>query len=197
MNRQILMGIISIFAVVGLVGGLAVAYFSDIGTSTDNVFASGTFNLKLGNSAPASSDNVSATWTGSGMAPGGTGITSTLYLRNSGTVPGDHVHFKATNTLTDNPDAEDLGPMARHLEITSLVYSGTPVSVPETNGNGYADLEDLQSVGDGITLGSLTDLNVDHALVMTVRLNSDVNDTYQGDSVSTVFTSTLHQNAGQ
>jgi hypothetical protein len=133
------------------------------------------------------------------MAPGGTGVTATLNLENTGTVAGDHIHFKATNTPTDNPAAEDLGSMSKHLEVTVMTYDAVNILplFTDSNGNGHIDLEDLQSGSDGVNIGALTNLNSNHPLVMTVRLDSATDNTYQGDQVSTVFTATLHQNASQ
>lgn len=197
MNKKIFLSAASILTALALIAGATYAYFSDVGTSSNNVFASGTFDLKLTDDNQTALDNVSETWTGTNMAPGGTAVTADLKFKNSGTVAGDHVHIKATNTPTDNGDAEDLGPMAKHLQITAITYDGNPVTVPDTNGNGHADLQDLDVAAPGIKLGSLTDLNTDHTLHMSVQLDSDADNTYQGDQVVTVFTATLDQNASQ
>src|SRR5260221_8059492 len=147
MNRKIILSAMSILTSLALVSGAAFAFFSDAGTSTGNVFASGTFDLKLTDDNEIAVDNVSATWTGTNMAPGGTPITATLNLENTGTVAGHHVDFKATNTPTDNAPAEDLGSMAKHLQITTMTYDGTNILplFTDTNGNGHIDLEDLQA----------------------------------------------------
>ncbi len=195
MNGKIALSGLSILASLALIGGATFAYFSDVGASNNNVFGAGTFDLKLTNNNEPALDNVSATWNGSDMAPGGAIVSATLNLKNSGTVAGHHVHLKATNTISDSGNDENLGPMSRHLKITTLTYDGNDVlsSVTDKNGNGQPDLEDLQTAGDGIIIGSLTDTGSDHPLVMGVQLDSEANNTYQGDSVTSVFTVTLHQ----
>lgn len=199
MNRRIILSLISIVSAVSLLGGAAYAFFSDVGTSTNNSFASGTFDLKLTDASQTALDDVSETWTGTNMAPGGATVSATLSLRNSGTVAGDHVHFKAANTPTDVAPTEDDGTMAKHLEVTVMTYDAVNILplFTDYNGNGHIDLEDLQSGGDGVNIGALTDTGVDHPLVMGVRLDSATNDTYQGDSVNSTFTATLHQDASQ
>lgn len=199
MNSKIVLSLASIFASVAIVGAATYAYFSDQATSTGNTFTSGTFDLKLTDNNQGPTDTVDTTWSSNNMAPGTNPVTATLWFRNSGTVNGDHVHFKAANTPTDTGTAEDLGPMDKLLEITAMTYDAGDIlpSISDSNGNGIKDLDDLESAGDGVQIGSLTDLNTDHALVMTVQLYSSANDTYQGDSVSTVFTATLHQNSSQ
>lgn len=199
MNTRIALSTLSILAALGLMGGAAFAFVSDAGDSTENTFATGSFDLQLTDNNQGPQDNVDTTWNGTNMAPGGTAISAVLNFRNSGTITGNHIHFKATNTPTDVGNAEDLGPMQRLLRITSMEYDGSSILglVPETNGNGFPDLEDLQSGGDGITLGLLNDLNSDHLLNMAVQLDSSADSTYLGDSVSTIFTATLHQDVSQ
>jgi len=102
MNRSIWLSILSIFAVVALVGGLTLAYFSDVGTSTTNTFAAGTFNLELTDNNQGPADTVDTTWNSTSMAPGTNPVTATLDFQNSGTVAGDHLHFKAANGNNSN-----------------------------------------------------------------------------------------------
>ncbi len=203
MNRNIALSALSVLTTFALIGGATFAFFSDVGTSTGNTFSAGTLDLKLTDDNESAVDNVSTTWVGSNLAPGGPGVTATLNFQNTGTVPGDHVHFKAANTLTDAASAETpvaVGNMMQALQITAMSYDGGDIllSLPDGNGNGIRDLDDLSMVaGDGMSLGSLSNLSANHALVMTVVLHSSVDNTYQGDSVGTVFTATLHQNASQ
>lgn len=198
-NRKIFLSGLSILSALSIMAGATFAFFSDSGTSSGNIFSSGTFDLKLSDNNETVVDNVSATWSASDMAPGGATVSATLNLRNSGTVAGDHVHFKAANTVTDNPASENDGSMAKHLAVTSMTYDAVNILplFSDTNGNGRIDLEDLEAVGDGVNIGGLTNLGVDHPLVMGIWLDADTNNTYQGDSTSTIFTAALHQNAAQ
>jgi len=193
------MGGITILSTLVLIGGGAYAFFSNTGTSAGNVFAAGTLDLKLTDDNEPAADDVSLTWNGADMVPGGASVSATLYLKNSGSVPGDHAHIKAAHNPTDVAATQDQGTMASHFKILSLTYDGGDILplLGDDNANGYKDLEDLEDGGDGLKVGSLTDLNVNHPLVMSVQLADDVDNTYQGDSVSTVFTVTLHQNSSQ
>jgi len=81
-----------------------------------------------------------------------------------------------------------------------MSYDGPSIlaSVPDANGNGIKDLDDLESVSDGMQIGALTDFApLNHTLSMTVQLHSSADISYQGDNISTIFTATLHQNASQ
>src|SRR3989344_3318846 len=103
MNRSIWLSILSIFAVVALVGGLTLAYFSDQGTSNNNVFGAGTMDLALSDDTPETDqDNVTASFGGSNLGPGNCTGTSQLRVKNLGTVSGDHVEIAVVNNVTDN-----------------------------------------------------------------------------------------------
>jgi predicted ribosomally synthesized peptide with SipW-like signal peptide len=207
-NSRILLSAASIAAAGALMVGATFAFFSSTATSTGNVFAAGTFDLRLTDDNQGPADTVDTTWNSSNMAPGTNPVTASLKFRNTGTIAGDHVHFKAANTVTDNGTGESIGAMDSLLEITAATYDtdgdgvGLPpanilASIPDTNGNGWKDLDDLESLSDGMQLGALTDISVDHTLSMTVQLKSTADNTYQGDSVGTVFTGTLHQDVSQ
>ncbi len=190
----------SIMTSLSLATGAAFAFFSDTGTSTGNSFATGSFDLRLSDNNETALDNISGTFNSSTMAPGANPVTATMQLRNSGTVAGNNVHLRAANTVTDAGDAENLGAMSSLLQITVATYDGADILplIVDLNSNGIKDLNDLElAPGDGPQVGLLTDTGPDHPLVMTVQLHSTANNTYIGDSVSTVFTATLHQDASQ
>ena len=85
------------------------------------------------------------------------------------------------------------------LEITAASYDGADILplIPNSNANSIKDLDDLEAAGVGPQIGALTNLNLDHSLTLTIRLHSSADSTYQGDSVATTFTATLHQDATQ
>ena len=70
MNRSILLSILSIFAVVGLVGGVTFAFFSDTETSSDNLFSSGTLNMQLSKDNSTFTESVTGSVGGLALDPG-------------------------------------------------------------------------------------------------------------------------------
>jgi spore coat-associated protein N len=191
MNKRILLSSISIFSSLALVTGGTFAFFSDSGTSTGNVFAAGTLILKLTDNNETAQDNVTASFGRSGLLPGDS-VTGTLEFQNTGTVAGDHIEIDVGNT-----NSEPLVPLDRKLQITALTYDGGSIlaQVTDTNGNGYPDLGDLDTLGlDNL---ALTDRNTLHTLSMTVQFRDDAGDEYQGDTVSSSWTVTLNQHPTQ
>lgn len=192
MNRSILLSILSIFAVVALVGGLTLAYFSDQGTSNDNVFAAGTLDLRLSDDTPETDqDNVSASFGGTAMSPGSS-VTGQLRLKNFGTISADHAEVVITNTNSDG-----VNPLDKVLELTTLNYDSLSVlaQLSDSNSNGIIDLDDLEALGlDNL---ALPNLGTNHPLDLTVRMRSTAGNEYQGDSVDSDWTITLNQDAGQ
>lgn len=176
-----------------LVGGVTYAFFSDTATSTGNTFSAGTLDLKLSDLNESVLDTISASWTGSDMAPGGSAVSGTVQLRNTGTVLANHAEVQAANTCTDVS-----GDMDEYLEITSLSYDGGSIlgALADSNLNTYKDLNDLTVVNalDGL---ALADLNINHPFVMGVRLHSSTPDAYQGESCTSDLTFTLNQDTTQ
>jgi predicted ribosomally synthesized peptide with SipW-like signal peptide len=209
MNPRILTSGMTILAVVAAVSGMTYAFFSDSGTSSANVFGTGTFDLKLSDDNEANAENVTATWNNTSLVPGGTPVDATLKLKNSGTVDGNNVHVALANTNSDTTH-----PMDKFMKITTLEYDSNgdgdfldagenilPL-ITESNANGFADLADWAAlVGSHSIPGSikldLTDHSVDHKLHMVVGLDSSATNDQQGDTVTSLFTATLHQDASQ
>jgi predicted ribosomally synthesized peptide with SipW-like signal peptide len=204
--------------IISVVGVLTVrattAVWSDSAQSTGNVFQAGTLNLKLTDSDETQLDNVTLTWNGAEMTPGGATATASLLVRNTGNPAADHVHFDVTsNTISEGAGAGSgsANPMDANLTITVLTYDGVSILgfLNDGNGNGRKDLDDWETLAaagigdhDGTLLPAdgtlpLSDLNTDHTLLMTVQLASSAPNENQGDSVTTVLTAGLHQIDGQ
>ena len=204
MNKSILLSLISIFAVVGLVGGLSFAYFSDQGTSTDNIFASGTLILKLANGAGSDQNDVTATWSGSNMEPGDSTTVGTLNLKNTGTVVGSHVDIAFANSNTGS-----VNPLDEVMWVTTLTYDGTDLltglntSTPNTYGlidtNDSSHLELSELAAQDLVQHNLALINKDiaHPLVMQLEMSPYAGNDYQGGSVTTDLTVTLQQDVSQ
>ena len=182
-----------------LVGGSLVAvgtraYFRQQGEVKSNVFSAGTLSLKLN-----SAETAEAVWNIPAGAPGES-IGGTVNIRNDGNVEADHIEIQASNEV----EGADAIPLDTVLEITVLTYDGVSIldQVADRNSNGIKDLDDLEPVPPGNEPAldglALTDLGVDHPLVMTVQFNPLLTvSEHQGDSVETTLTVTLNQVAAQ
>lgn len=96
---------LAVIAMVAAVGTMAtVSYFSDSAISTSNSFMAGTLDLKLSDELNGTySNSITGTFDMSDMAPGGAGVTGIVYLKNTGTVPGDHIRIASVvNTPSDH-----------------------------------------------------------------------------------------------
>ena len=195
-NRRIIASGLSIVSALAVMGGATFAFFSDTGTSSNNVFAAGSLDLQLSNDASTYSDSVTATFGGSNLAPGQCLSADALNLKNNGSVAADHAEVAVSNLVTDagsnaNPD------MDSYLRFQVLNYDGgSEVSIPDSNVNGYRDIADLQASG-GLDNLSLTDINTNHALNVQVCLDASAPSEIQGDQVDSTFTVTLNQDASQ
>lgn len=191
-NRRIAISAISIATALTMLAGSTFAFFSDTAASNGNSFAAGSLDLKIGTANPAASDSISAVFTSTAMIPGGTPGSATIHLLNSGSVAGNKLYFKAGNLGGVDNNTDQPIPMARLINVT-LTYDGVPVVIPDANLNTRADLDDIALGGNGLQIGILTNLGVDHTLVMTAGLDSSADNPYVNDSVTADFTATLTQ----
>jgi predicted ribosomally synthesized peptide with SipW-like signal peptide len=89
------------------------AYFTSTKTSAGNVFTTGTLNLQLADNDEGWGNGVTATWASpSGWAPGDN-VTSSIYLRNTGSVAAEAV-YAYWNNLVDNDGLSNV------IEVTWL-----------------------------------------------------------------------------
>jgi len=189
MNKKIALSLLSIVSALAIVGGATFAFFSDSGTSTQNVFSSGTLDLKLSDDTPEIiQDDVTASFGASDLAPGDCTEAQELRLRNSGTVNGNHVDITASNSD---------GTFAAFLRIDSLTYDSVDVTGNITenggDGNSFLDLVDWTNDSDGLHNLGLTDLDTDHPLSIVVCLDESAGNSEQGGSDTLNLTATLRQ----
>lgn len=207
-NRKIAMSAVSILTALSLAGGAAFAFFSDSGSSTDNVFNSGTLVMALSDNNETNEVDVSGTW-GLASAPGDT-FAGDLKIKNTGSVPADHIELKFANTVTpagSPPGSTETDPLDRVIEITLFEWDSdgngvTDLTIPITdvNGNGIKDLEDLeiQVADDFDNLAFWGTQGADHILKIEGRLHPTMAiDEHQGDSVSMNLDVTMNQDASQ
>ena len=211
MNTRITFSLISIFAVLAMVGGATYAFFSSTASSTGNTFSSGTMTLLLDDADQLTpTPAVSGSVTFANASPGDS-TSGFISLHNGGTTPFAEVEFGADTTVTNDPaPASD---MATKLNMTVVVDDGTPdtacvngtdvtSAIDTAVGNGGAPLM-LSEFDDGgtDTYDSLTSTNLaageTRNVCFTVEFDESADNDYQGDAVSTTFTFEAHQNASQ
>lgn len=208
MNSKIAMSAISIMASLTIMGGATFAFFSDSGSSTGNVFNSGSLVMALSDDNQTNEVNVSGTW-GLASAPGDT-FSGDLKIKNTGSVPANHIELKFTNTVTDAlslPGSDGSTPMDRVIQITLFEWDSdgdgvTDLTIPITdaNSNGITDLDDLENqvADDFDNLAFTGTQGNDHILRINGRLHPTLAvDQHQGDSVSMVLDVTMNQDASQ
>ena len=163
--KKILISLLAIALVIGLVGAGVTAFFSDTGTSTANTFTTGTLVLQLADADEGWADGVWATWASpAGWAPGES-FTSTLSLKNTGSVGAHAVYENWTNLV----DPNGLSNWIQVTEISDSIpwsggtnlpygdnYVGNWIIHPiDLNDDGKLSLYELASWGDWkVTSGS-------------------------------------------
>lgn len=209
-NSRILLAAATILAAVALVVGATFAFFSDVGTSSDNIFNSGTLDMLLTDDNETDQDSVSGTW-GLASAPGDT-FDESLFIKNSGSVAANHVELKFNNTVTEAssvPGTTATTPLDTVIEITAFEWDSDANGSTETdllggvvdnNSNGIIDLDDLETQladdFDNLSFGGTQ--SADHGLRIAGRLHPTLTvNEHQGDSVDMDLTTTMNQDASQ
>ena len=195
MNTKIALSGLSIFAALALVGGATFAFFSDEGTSNNNVFASGTLDLKLSDdTTETDQDTVTASFGGINMGPDDCTPSQQLRVKNSGSVAGDHIEIAVVNNVTDvSPDASP--DMDTFLRLDTFNYDSNPISITDSNSNGFSDLDDLKT--NGVDDLALANTGSNHNIDLVVCLDDSAGNDIQGDSVDSDWTITLNQDSSQ
>jgi predicted ribosomally synthesized peptide with SipW-like signal peptide len=213
MNKKILLRSVSLFFSLALLAGATFAFFSDEGTSNDNVFAAGTLDMLLSDDNETDQDDVSGTW-GLESAPGDI-FSDDLLIKNSGDVDADHIELQFENAVTEatsGPGTDATTPMDTVIEITALDWDSDGDAATDTdllalvtdlNGNGIIDLDDLENTDvdppidfDDVAFGGTQ--GADHTLHMEGELDGDLaTNEHQGDEVSMDLTVTMNQDASQ
>jgi len=182
---------IALLLLVGMAGIGSWAFFNDVETSTGNVLAAGTLDLKTDDA-----DGISQTLLASNMAPGDTVGPETIVLKNSGSLPGASLDLSFTYVESDsspNPADMSANATAAVIEVTTLNYGSSSIlgSVNDNNSNGYKDVEDLytSNLTGQSGINSLSTKNFE----ITVQLRSDVNKNFQADGIDITMTFILNQ----
>ena len=208
--KKILGLTIAALLIIGMVGGGTWAYFSDTETSTDNTFTAGTLDLKLQDDDESATDGVTASWFNDNMAPGDSEV-GWVDLWNSGTLDAHHVEISFANTVTDVVTTGNDDDISDSMNVTAMSYGATDllalsagafvntdIEAADVNDDQIITLDELDSVTiDNLTEVPTADSALEKRLAMTVELDSDTGNGNQGDSVTTVITFELNQDASQ
>ncbi|MEK7079411.1 MAG: TasA family protein [Patescibacteria group bacterium] len=203
---KIVKSLLVIALVIGAVGATTKAFFSDVGTSSANTFTAGTLDLKLDGI-----DDLTANWTMPNMVPGDS-VSASIAITNTGTQNADHVEINpVANDITDAaPVATNA--LDKYLQLTAATYNGDDLlssgdggkNLNDANGNGWIDLDDLESTVNAGEGGQLDNLSAPLAsggstktLAMTLKFRTDAPNDLQGDSDTMSMTFTINQDASQ
>ena len=166
------------------------AYFQDTETSTSNVLAAGTLDLKTDNV-----DGVTQTLYASNLKPGDD-VSGSITLKNIGTVAGSTLDLSFSYVESDNIfNSVDMSAnaTAAQMELTALNYGGSSLltSVSDANVNGYRDVEDLKNAN--LTGQSGINPSATQDFAITVQLKEDTAGDFQSDGINITMTFTLNQ----
>ncbi|MFC2040329.1 TasA family protein, partial [Chloroflexota bacterium] len=162
--KRILGLTIVVLLLMGMAGIGTWAYISDVETSTGNVLAAGTMDLKTNDV-----DGVSQTLLATNMKPGDTIGPEIITLKNAGSVAGSSLDLGFTyveNDGSSNPVDKSADDTAARIELITLNYGGSSLlaSVTDSNINGYRDIQELKNTDfsgqDGIAASSSKEFEI-------------------------------------
>jgi predicted ribosomally synthesized peptide with SipW-like signal peptide len=213
---------LAVILALGVTGGVF-AYFTDVETSSDNSFKAGTLDLEIKDNGTWDPDpwgnGVDMTWVMDNMVPGGSSVTNHVFLRNVGSIAGNHVEISFSNAIDEatNPVESDSNPaslpqdLAKWIEIDSMSYAIYNLKVNiksltgwDINGNGWLDLDDV--VRSPVIIaehGPLDDLvppdsvGGEASFSMSLYFRPEATNDIQGDILITTVSFTLNQNGSQ
>ena len=187
-----ILGLTIAFMLLISMGGIGTwAYFQDTETSTGNVFAAGTLDLKTDDV-----DGVTQTLYASNLKPGDN-VSGSIALKNAGSVAGSTLDLAFSYVESDsgptNPADMSANATAAVIELTALDYGGSSLlgSVSDANINGYKDVEDLKNAD--LTGQTGIDASATKDFTITVQFRGDANHDFQSDGINVTITFTLNQ----
>jgi len=205
--KKILGLTVAALLVMGLVGGGTWAYFTDVETSTGNVFYAGTLDLNV---AGEDDPDVTPTLIGlnlTNMKPGDEQI-ATITLSNIGTLEGN-AKIKFTSVVGTSEGTKPEPETSDELESGSYVieeiavldvdnpqlyvkvevtWGAAPVSLGTeslTDNNDYFDIAELEDVSITLgDLGSTAGTPKDLVIKLTLDTADETGNVFQGDKVA-------------
>lgn len=211
-TTRIGLSIMSILGALALLSGATFAFFTDTASSNANTFGAGSLDLDIANNSPTGSftDNVSATFAISNMAPGQTDA-QVVNLSNQGTIDIAEIAMGFVSNSTDDvatPDGSDLRNVLT-LEVReggiddgATCSGGTAdrtsaIDAAKGDGNGVLTFKEFDG-GTFDSLGiALTASGATIPVCIEVGMLSTAGDIYQGDSATATFNFIGHQDLSQ
>ena len=182
----------AVLLLVGMAGIGTWAYFSDPETSTGNVLAAGTLDLKTDDV-----DGVTQTLFAANMQPGDAVVSENITLKNIGSVGGSTLDLAFSYVENDgsrNPVDKSADDTAAVMEVTSLNYGGSSLlgRVSDNNSNTYKDVQDLKNT-DNLSGLSGIDASASKDFEIAIRLRDTTDSDFQADGITITMTFTLNQ----
>ena len=207
---SILNSILVITTTALLVGSGTWAFFSDIENSPGYSAASANLDLKISDPDEngGGRDGVHDTWVMANALPGASTTSGSIWFRNAGTIDADHLEIDVTNKVIDPPGPESdteegTTDMDTVVQITKMEYvlDSTVINclalLPDANGNGFIDLDDLEVQGIDNLPPPLKSNFLSSRLDMDLKFHESADNDYQGDKLYSEFAFTLNQDASQ
>ncbi|MFC1920496.1 TasA family protein [Chloroflexota bacterium] len=182
---------IALLLLAGMSGIGTWAYFNDVETSTGNVLAAGTLDLKTDDV-----DGVSQTLLATSMMPGDTVGPETIILKNNGNLTAsslDMFFSYVENDSSPNPTNMSDNDTASVIKVLTLNYDSASLlgSISDNNSNTYIDVYDLYTANltglSGIGGSSTKDFEIEVQLVDTASKD------FQADGIDVTMTFILNQ----
>ena len=187
-----ILGLTIAFMLLISMGGIGTwAYFQDTETSTGNVFAAGTLDLKTDDV-----DGVTQTLYASNLKPGDS-VSGSITLKNTGSVAGSTLDLAFTYGESDsspNPADMSADATAAVIEVTTLNYGIDDLlllDISDYQSNGYTDIEDLKNADLAGQTG--IDASATKDFTITVQFWGDAGHDFQSDGINITMTFTLNQ----
>ncbi|MFC1946899.1 TasA family protein [Chloroflexota bacterium] len=192
MAKKILGLVIGLLLMAGMSGISTWAFFSDVETSSNNVLAAGTLDLKTDDQ-----DGVTQTLMTTNMKPGDIVGPEIIILKNSGSLTSSSIDISFSyieDDSTPNPIDMSANDTASSIIVTILKYDEANIltNVDDHNTNGYIDVYDLAATSDltgltGISFGATKNFEI------AVQLSENVTGQYQSDGIDITMTFFLKQ----
>ncbi|OGE38462.1 hypothetical protein A3B40_02460 [Candidatus Roizmanbacteria bacterium RIFCSPLOWO2_01_FULL_37_16] len=177
MNRQIVMGILSIFAVTALVGGATFALFSSQASNNENTFGAGTMQLRINGDEGSTSSSVFSI----ANAKPTDVFTQVIALSNTGSIAATDVLLTSINVTPSNTPPPNLGDI-----LTLDVYD-------DFNGNGIIDGGDFLRGSAHLTNPAWLNISLgfglaggggSHQIIARITFDDTDDNSYQGIGVN-------------
>lgn len=192
MAKKIFGLMIVLLLMAGMTGISTWAFFTDVETSSGNVLAAGTLDLKTDDQ-----DGVTQTLIATNMRRGDIVGPEVIILKNSGSLDSSTIDISFSYIEDDsspNPIDMSADDTASLIIVTVLNYDETSIltSISDHNSNGFFDVYDLA------TASSLTGLpgiasEATKNFEIAVQLSETVTGQYQADGIDITMTFSLKQ----